>query len=91
MVFTASLLDAQHKKSIVGRTSRKACLLCSWAKHLTGRLHLYVAENWPTRTSPGYNCEFANPAYRKRRLLRTHQWQSDLLVVGLSGTHDWFE
>ena len=91
MVFTASLLGAQHKKEIVWRTSRQACLLCSWAGHLTGRLRLYVADRWPTRTSPGYNCEVANPAYRKRRLLDTHQWQSALLVVGLPVTHDWFE
>ena len=60
-------------------------------KHLTGRLHLYVEDRWPTRTSPGYNCEVANPACRKRRLLCTHQLQSALLVVGLPVTHDWFE
>ena len=38
-----------------------------------------------------YNCEVANPACRKRRLLGTHQWQSALLVVGLPVTEDWFE
>ena len=84
MVFTASLLCAQHKKKIVWRTSRQACLLCPWARHLTGHLHLHVEDRWPTRTSPGYSCEVANPACRKRRLLPTHQWQSALLVVGLS-------
>ena len=62
MVFTASLLGAQHKKGIVWRTSRQACLLCPWARHLTGRLHLYVADRWPSRTSPDYNCEVANSA-----------------------------
>ena len=62
MVFTASLLGAQHIKGIVWRTSRQACLLCPWARHLTGRLHLYVVDRWPSRTSPGYNCEVANPA-----------------------------
>ena len=46
---------------------------------------------WPTRTSTGYNCEVANPACRKRRLLGTHQWQSVLLVMELPVTHDWFE
>ena len=56
------------KKGIVWRTSRQACLLCPWVRHLTGRLHFYVADRWPTRTSPGYNCEVANPACRKRRL-----------------------
>ena len=91
MVFTASLLGAQHKKEIVWKTSRQACLLCPWARHLTGRIRLYVADRWPTRTSPGCNCEVANPACRKRRLLGTHQWQSALLVVGLPVTHDWFE
>ena len=62
MVFTASLLGAQHIKGILWRTSRQACLLCPWARHLTGRLHLNVADRWPSRTSPGYNCEVANPA-----------------------------
>ena len=62
MVSTASLLGAQHIKGIVWKTSRQACLLCPWARHLTGRLHLYVADRWPSRTSPDYNCEVANPA-----------------------------
>ena len=74
MVLTVSALGAQHKQGIVSRTSRQACLLCPWARHLTGRLHLYVANRWPTRTSPGYNCQVANPACCKRRLLGTHQW-----------------
>ena len=91
MVFTASLLGAQHKKGIVWRTSRQACLLCPWARHLTGRLHLYVADRWPSRTSPDYNCEVAHLPCRKRRHLGTHQWQSALLVVGLPVTEDWFE
>ena len=69
IVFTASLLGAQHKKRIVWRTSWQACLWCPWARQLTGRFHLYVADRWPTRTSPSYNCEVANPACRKRRLL----------------------
>ena len=66
MVSTASLLGAQHKKGLVWRTNPQACLLCPWARHLTGRLHFYVAERWPTRISPGNNCEVANPACRKR-------------------------
>ena len=65
MVSIGSLLGAQHKKGIVWRTSRQACLLCSWARHLTGRLYLYVADKWSTRTSPGYHCEVAHPACRK--------------------------
>ena len=91
MVFTAFLLGAQHKKGIVWRTSRQIRLLCPWARHLTGLLHLYVADRWPTHTSPDYNCEVANPSCRKRRLLGTHQWQSALLVVGLPVTEDWIE
>ena len=55
-------------------TSRQVCLLCPWARHLTGRLHLYVVDRWPTRTSPDYNCEVANPACRKRRLLGPPCW-----------------
>ena len=73
------------------RISRQACLLYPWARHLTGRLHLYVANRWPTRTSLDRNCEVANPACRKRRLLGTPQWQSALLVVGLPVTQNWFE
>ena len=91
MIFTASLLGAQHKKGIVWRTSRQACLLCPWARHLTGRLHLYVADRWPTPTSLDYNCEVANSACHKLRLLGTHQWQSALLLMGLPVTQDWFE
>ena len=91
MVFTGFLLGAQHKKRITWRTSRQVRLLCPWARRLTGRLHLYVADRWPTRTSPDYNCEVANPACCKRRLLGTHQWQSALLVVELPVTQDWFE
>ena len=71
--------------------SWQACWLCPWARYLTGRLHLYVTERWPTRTLREYNCEVANPACRKRRLLGTHQWQSVLLVVRLPVIHDWFE
>ena len=85
------MLGAQHKKRIVWRTSPQACLLCPWARHLTGRPHLYVADRWPTRTLPDYNCEVANPACGKRRLLGTHQWQSALLVMGLPVTEDWLE
>ena len=73
------------------RTSWQTCLLCPWARHLTGRLRLYMADKWSTRTSPGYSCKIANPACRKRRLFGTHQWQSALLVVGLLVTLDWFE
>ena len=90
MVVTASLLGAQHKKGIVWRISQQACLLCPWAGHLTGRLCLYVAHRWPTRTSPGYKCEVAHPACRKRCLLGTQEWQF-ALVVWLPVTHDWFE
>ena len=48
MVFTASLLGAEHKW-IVWRTSRQACLLCPSARHFTGRPHLYVANSWPSQ------------------------------------------
>ena len=40
--------------------------------------------------SPDYDCEVANPACRKRRVLGTRQWQSTL-VVGLLVTQDWFK
>ena len=66
-------------------------LVVSLGKALTGRLHLYVADRWPTRTSPDYNCEVACPACRKRRLLGNHQWQFALLVVGLPVTEYWFQ
>ena len=69
MVFTAFLLSAQPIKGIAWRTSRQACLLCPWERHLTERLRLYVADRWPTRTSPGYNCEVAHPACRNKATL----------------------
>ena len=28
------------------RTSQQACLLCPWARHLTGCLRVYVADKW---------------------------------------------
>ena len=90
MVFTASLLGAQHKKGIVCRTSWQACLLCPWAT-LNGTPPPLCGRQVAHRTSPDYNCEVANPACRKRRLLGTHQWQSALLVVGLLVTEDWFK
>ena len=86
---TISLLGAQHIKEIVWRTSRQACLLCPWARHLTGRLHLYVADRWPSRTSRVTIVKLLTQ--HVRRLLGTHQWQSALLVVGLPVTQDWFE
>ena len=60
MLFTASLLGAQQKIGIVWRTNWQARLLCPWARHLTGRLLLYEADRWPTRTSPGCTCQIAN-------------------------------
>ena len=45
MVFTASLLGAQRKR-IVWTPNRLACLLCSWARHLTECPHLYWADRW---------------------------------------------
>ena len=66
-------------------------LAVSLGRLLAGRLRFYVADRWPTRTSPGYNCKVAHPACLKKRLLGTHQWQSALLVVGLPTAHDCFE
>ena len=39
-------------------------LVVSLGKALKGTPHLYVADRRPSRTSPGYNCEVANPAYQ---------------------------
>ena len=78
------------EKRECGEQAVKVACLCPCARHLTRRLHLYVADRWPTRTSPGYGCKVANPACRKRRLLGTHQWLS-ALVVGLPVNHDWYE
>ena len=50
MVFTASLLGAQHLW-VVWRTSRQACLLCPWARHLAGCLHLDVAADGVAKKS----------------------------------------
>ena len=44
-------------------------LTVSLGKALNGLFHLYVADRWRTRTSPGNNCEAAHQECRKRRLL----------------------
>ena len=76
---------------MVWRTSRQACLLCPWARHLTGHLHLYVVDRWPTGTSPDYNCEVANPAYRKMTTLGYPPVAVWYVGGGLPVTEDWFE
>ena len=91
MVFTPSLLGAQHEKKIVWRTSQQACLLCPWARHFTRRLHLYVADRWHTRTSPGYNCEVAHAACRKEATLAYPPMLVRLVGGGLPDINDWFE
>ena len=60
-------------------------LVVSLGKALNGTSPPYVADRWPTRTSPDYNCEVANPAC-PMTLAGTHQWKSALLVVGLTLT-----
>ena len=45
MVFTASLLDAQHNRNSV-ENKPVNLLVCPWARHLTECLHLYVADRW---------------------------------------------
>ena len=57
--------EVKTKNGIVWRTSRQAWLLCHWARQLTERLRRYVADRWPTHTSPCCNCEVAHPACRK--------------------------
>ena len=39
-------------------------LVVSLSKARNGRLHLYVADRWPTRTSPDDNCEVACPSFQ---------------------------
>ena len=51
MVFTASLIGAQQIE-IVCRTSRQAWLLCPWARHITKRLYLNVADRWWDQAVP---------------------------------------
>ena len=38
--------SALSTTGIVWRTSRQACLLCPWARHLTGCFLLYVSDRW---------------------------------------------
>ena len=46
---------ALSKIGIVSRTSWQACLLCPWARHLTGCLHLYVANRlWSQAVYPSW-------------------------------------
>ena len=90
MVFTASLLGAQHYRDSV-ENKLASFLVVSLGKAFKGTLHFYVADTRPTRISPGYNCEVANTDVAKTQLLGTHQWQSALLVVEQPVTDDWFE
>ena len=46
LVFTSSLLDAQHE-STVWRTSRHVYLLGRWERHLAGFPHFGVVDRWP--------------------------------------------
>ena len=41
---------------------QESLLVVSLGKALNGTPHLYVVDRWLSRTSPGYNCEVANPA-----------------------------
>ena len=45
MVFTASLLGAQHKRDCV-ENKPASLLVVVLARHLTGCLHLFVADRW---------------------------------------------
>ena len=54
---------ALSTKGTVWSTSRQACLLCPWARHLTGRLHLYVVNRWWIEQS---TCR-GGPVLRKKR------------------------
>ena len=47
LVLTAYLLDAQHYKGTVWRTSRQVYLLCRWERHLAGFPHLGEVDRWP--------------------------------------------
>ena len=64
MVFTASLLGAQHIKGDNVEKKPASLLVVSLGKALNGTPPplCTVADRWPTRTSPNYNCEVANPA-----------------------------
>ena len=50
MIFTVFLLGAQHLVEVV-KTSWQVRLLCPWARHLTGRPHLYVEDRWRGKQS----------------------------------------
>ena len=64
---TASLLGDQQNRD-TWKTSRQACLLCPCARHLTGVLHLYVADRWWGQAVypswwPQSNWRFANRSW----------------------------
>ena len=46
MVFTTSLLRAQHKKGQRGKQAGKLAGLFPWARHITGCLHLHAEDRW---------------------------------------------
>ena len=47
MVFTASLLGARDLGEVV-ENKPASSLVGPWARHLTGRPHLYVEDRWPS-------------------------------------------
>ena len=92
MVFTAFLLGAQHI-GIVWRTSRQACLLCPWTRHLTGCLHLHVADRWWGQASyPSWRLSLTKDLQREHVLIRMNEWRHGKLALPVNklfSTFDW--
>ena len=62
---------ALSKKGIMWRTSWQACLLCSWPRHLTGCLHLHVAEQVVGPVYPSWWPRLIEDLQTEHELLRS--------------------
>ena len=79
--------EVKTKNGIVWRTSRKAWLLCHWARQLTERFRLM----WQTGGRPILHRVAIVKLliqHVAKATLGIHQRQSALLMVGLPVTHD---
>ena len=52
------------KKKGWWENKRASLLVVPLGKALNGTPHIYVADRWPSRTSPGNNCKVAHPVCR---------------------------
>ena len=88
MLFTASLLGAQHKQAIVCRTSRQACLLVSLGKALNGMPPSLCGRQEAYPYFTGLQLRSCSPSMSLKATLG-YPPAAVLLVVGGATSHSW--